>query len=205
MCVRWLGWCGVVGWSEDGHPTPGPRGGGDRRWSVVAGLGRTASARPAHHLAQQHCNAAVCHDALNPSCPTALVPPLQETCTKLVQQQQLCHEQQEELHFLRLKYQELSARLEAAEAAATAAGSNGNGGGGGWSSLAPAGRTPAQHPAVQQLSRQGSQGSAASAGSRPLERPSPSGSADGSRLVRTGSGSSGGGGKLSSWLGLRRG
>lgn len=125
--------------------------------------------------------------------PTLSHPALQETCTKLVAQQQLCHEQQEELQFLRMKYQELSARLEAAEAGAAGA-------------------------RAQQPGQDGSTGrSARLLLQTGLERDSPgssaSGTPTGSRLWRTGSGGStgaggaaanGGGSKLGSWLGLRR-
>ncbi|KAL4437192.1 hypothetical protein ABPG75_004331 [Micractinium tetrahymenae] len=138
---------------------------------------------------------------------------LQETCTKLVAQQQLCHEQQEELQFLRLKYQQLSARLEAAEAGAAGLGAG--------TKAPPA--SAAGRLAAQQLHQgRGSQDGSTSRSARllqqaALERHSPASSAGStptaSRLRRTGSGGSagagsgaanGGGSKLGSWLGLRR-
>jgi hypothetical protein len=143
---------------------------------------------------------------------------VQETCTKLVAQQQLCHEQQEELQFLRAKYSQLSSQLEVAAAAtatvvATAAGPGAGPGRGeqplqGSSSAESAvSSRPAgmMHAVVQQLSRQGSQDSNSSGGrqqahlqpsQQPLDRASPSVVEQGKR--------SGTGGKLGSWLGLRR-
>ena len=61
-----------------------------------------------------------CTYAVVPACP-ARACCVQETCTKLVAQQQLCHEQQEELQFLRAKYSQLSSQLEVAGVAAAAA------------------------------------------------------------------------------------
>lgn len=127
-------------------------------------------------------------------------------------QQQLCHEQQEELQFLRAKYQELSARLEAAEAATAGAGAHAP-------PASAAGRLAAQQPRQEgRGSQDGSTGrSARTLLQATLERDSPASSAGGtpkgSRLAHNGSGSSagpvgvaanGGGSKLGSWLGLRR-
>lgn len=183
----------VVGWVAENCTCTGPRRAATLP-CLFACLVRPAGARPSCTRSQPTLIASSQHRCLS-------IP--QETCTKLVAQQQLCHEQQEELQFLRLKYQQLSARLEAAEA-----------GGAG-----PGARTKAQQ--LQQQGR-GSQGGSTGRSARlllqaTLERDSPASSAGstptGSRLRRTGSGSSAGGGgasangggsKLGSWLGLRR-